>query len=51
MRKHARVVEELLSVNAGLGDVLKAHHEELQRTTLVDREQFPKGLHTFLRSR
>jgi hypothetical protein len=50
MRQDARVVEKFPAVDVRLGDVLEAHHEELQRPSLVDRKQFLKGLHSVLRT-
>src|SRR5260370_24702266 len=42
VRQEAGVVEQLLSIDGGLGDVLKAQHEKLQRLPMVDREQLPQ---------
>ena len=41
VRQQTRVVEQLLSIDRGLGDVLKAHHEKLQCLPRIDREQLP----------
>ena len=41
VRQQAGVVEQLLSIDGGLGDVLKAQHEKLQRLPMIDREQLP----------
>jgi hypothetical protein len=39
VRQQAGVVEQLLSVDGGLGEVLKAQNEKLQRLPMIDREQ------------
>ena len=44
VRQHAGVVEQFLSIDGGLGYVLKAHEEELQRLPLISREQFPQRI-------
>ena len=41
VRQHAGVVEQLLPIDGGLGYVLKAQNEKLQRLPMIDREQFP----------
>jgi len=41
VRQQAGVVEQLLSIDAGLGQVLKAQNEKLQRLPMINREQFP----------
>ena len=40
VRQQAGVVEQLLSIDRGLGDVLQTQHEKLQRLPMIDREQF-----------
>jgi small-conductance mechanosensitive channel len=42
VRQHAGVVEQFLSIDGGLGYVLKAQEEELQRLPTIGREQFPQ---------
>jgi hypothetical protein len=37
--EHTGVVEELLAIDGRLGDILKAHHEKLENTTMVGRKQ------------
>ena len=41
VRQQAGVVEQLLSIDGGLGDVLQAQNEKLQCLPMIDREQFP----------
>ena len=41
VRQQAGVVEQLLSIDRGLGYVLKAQNEKLQRLPMIDREQVP----------
>ena len=38
VRQHARVVQQLLTIDARIGDVLKTRDEELERATLIDGE-------------
>jgi hypothetical protein len=40
VRQKARVVKQFLSIDIGLGDLLKPHDEKLQRLPMIDREQF-----------
>jgi hypothetical protein len=42
VRQRTGVVEQLLSIDGGLGDVLKTQSEELQRLPMIDRQQ-PSG--------
>ena len=44
VRQHAGVVEQFLSIDGGLGYVLKALDEELQRLPMIGREQFPQRI-------
>jgi hypothetical protein len=39
MCQQAGVVEQLRSIDGGLGYILKAQNEELQRLPVIDREQ------------
>ena len=39
VRKHARVVEQLLAVDGRLGHVLQPYKKELERPRMIDREQ------------
>ena len=39
---HADSLEQLLSIDGASGYVLKAQDEELQRLTMIGREQFPQ---------
>jgi hypothetical protein len=41
VRQQAGVVEQLLSIDGGLGDVLKTRNEELQRLPMIDRQELP----------
>ena len=41
VRKQTRVLEQLVSIDRRLGDVLQAHHEKLQCLPRIDREQLP----------
>ena len=41
VRQQARVVEQLLLIDGGLGYVLKAQDKKRQRLPMIDREQFP----------
>ena len=43
--KHAGVVQQLLAIDAGLADILKAKHEERQGFARIDGEQFSQVLH------
>ncbi len=45
VRQHAGVVKQFLSIDSGLGYVLKAQKEELQRLPMISREQFPQRIH------
>ena len=45
VRQHAGVVEQFLSIDRGLGYVLKAQEEELQRLPIIGREQFLQWTH------
>ena len=39
VRQQAGVVEQLVSIDGGLGDVLQAHHEKLEGLPMIDCEQ------------
>ena len=41
VRQQAGVVEQLLSIDGGLGYVLKPQNEKLQRLPTIDRELLP----------
>jgi hypothetical protein len=41
MRQDARVVEQFLPIRRRVGNLQEAGVEELERLTVVDREQFP----------
>jgi hypothetical protein len=43
--QHTGVVEQFLSIDGGLGYVLKAQEEELQRLPMVGRDQSSQGIH------
>ena len=45
VREHTGVVEQFLAIDGGLGDVLKAQDEELQRLPMIRRDQFPQDTH------
>jgi hypothetical protein len=45
VRQHASVVEQFLSIDGGLGYILKAQEEELQRLPMIGREQFRQWTH------
>jgi hypothetical protein len=45
MGQHAGVVQQLLSIESALGDVLQTHDKELQCAALVYGKQFSERLH------
>jgi hypothetical protein len=45
VRQQAGVVEQLLSIDGGFGEVLQAQHEKFQRLPMIDREQLPQWTH------
>jgi len=45
VREHARVVQQLLSIDARIADVPKTDEKELQNVPLIGREQLPQRTH------
>src|SRR5206468_11458105 len=45
VRQYADVVEQLLPIDGGLGDVLQSEDKELQRPPIVGRKEFAQWPH------
>ena len=45
VRQHTGVIQQLFSIDGGLGYVPKAKDEKLQRLLMVGRKQFPQWTH------
>ena len=45
VRQDARVIKQLLEIDARLRDILKTEEEEFQGLAVIGSQQFPQGIH------